>query len=62
MPNVVGKRLPKAKTLIVKRHCRVGKVTKAHAAAAKKGRVLAQRPRGGATRPKGTRIALRVGR
>jgi beta-lactam-binding protein with PASTA domain len=62
VPNVVGKKLTRAKAKIVSRHCRVGKITKAHAAAAKKGRVLAQRLRGGATRPKGTRIALKVGR
>jgi beta-lactam-binding protein with PASTA domain len=62
VPNVVGKKLPRAKAKIINRHCRVGKITKAHAAAAKKGRVLTQRPRGGAARPKGTRIALKVGR
>ena len=61
MPNVVGQKLAKAKAKIVSRHCRVGKITRAHASANKKGRVLAQRPKGGANRPKGTRIALKVG-
>ena len=61
MPNVVGQKLAKAKAKIVSRHCRVGKITRAHASAAKKGRVLAQRPRGVANRPKGTKIALKVG-
>jgi beta-lactam-binding protein with PASTA domain len=58
---VVGLRLARAKAKIVSRHCRVGKITRAHARRAKKGRVLAQRPRGGANRPRGTRIALKVG-
>jgi beta-lactam-binding protein with PASTA domain len=61
VPNVVGQRLARAKKRIVSRHCRVGKITRVHAAAAKRGRVLAQRPKGGATRPRGTRIALKVG-
>jgi beta-lactam-binding protein with PASTA domain len=61
VPNVVGQKLARAKAKIVSRHCRVGKITRVHATAKKKGRVLAQRPRGGANRPKGTRIALKVG-
>jgi Copper binding proteins, plastocyanin/azurin family len=55
-------RMHRTEARIVSRHCRVGRITKAHAGAARKGRVLTQRPRGGAARPKGTRIALKVGR
>jgi beta-lactam-binding protein with PASTA domain len=61
VPNVVVQRLARAKKKIVSRHCRVGKITKAHVSAAKRGRVLAQQPKGGAARPRGTRIALKVG-
>jgi beta-lactam-binding protein with PASTA domain len=58
---VLGQKLARAKKKIVSRHCRVGKITRVHARAAKRGRVLAQRPKGGANRPRGTRIALKVG-
>jgi beta-lactam-binding protein with PASTA domain len=58
---VVGQKLARAKAKIVSRHCKVGKITRAHAGAAKRGRVLAQRPKGGRTLKKGARISLKVG-
>jgi beta-lactam-binding protein with PASTA domain len=61
VPNVVGQTLAKAKKKIASRHCRVGTITRTHAPRSKRGRVLAQRPKGGANRPRGTRIALKVG-
>jgi beta-lactam-binding protein with PASTA domain len=61
VPNVVGQKLARAKAKIRSRHCAVGKITRTHAPRSKRGRVLAQRPKGGANRPRGTKIALKVG-
>jgi eukaryotic-like serine/threonine-protein kinase len=62
VPNVVGQKLAKAKARIVSRHCRVGRITRAHSTLAKKGRVLSESPKAGKTLRKGARVNLRVGR
>ena len=63
VPNVVGKTLRKARIAIVKRHCRLGAVTKKVATAKKRGRVLAQKPRGSARKLKhGAKVKLVVGK
>jgi beta-lactam-binding protein with PASTA domain len=63
VPNVVGQKLAKARTKLRARHCRVGKITRRHSAAAKKGRVLGQSPKASARkRSSGFSVKLTVGR
>lgn len=62
VPNVVGQKLSAAKAKIRRRHCRVGKVTRRHSTPARKGRVLAQRPKAGRTLRNGARVNLTVGK
>jgi len=59
---VVGLKLAKAKAKIRARHCGVGKITRTTSSQAKKGRVVAQRPKAGKTLRKGAKIALKVGK
>src|SRR2546421_585509 len=59
VPNVVGKKLGKAKAAIKDAHCKVGKVTKKKSSV-KPGRVLSQKPSSGAVRPGGSKVALVV--
>jgi hypothetical protein len=62
VPNVLGLKLAKAKTRIRAGHCRVGRITKKKTKAAKRGRVLSERPRHGRTLPNGTKVKLLVGK
>ena len=63
VPNVLHLQLAKAKAKIRKRHCRVGKVTKAHSSARNRGRVLKQSPKASSKkRSNGYRVKLVVGR
>jgi alpha-tubulin suppressor-like RCC1 family protein len=62
VPNVVGKSLAKAKALIKKRRCRVGKVTHAYSRVRKRGVVIAQSRRPGRIVPAGSKIRLVVSR
>jgi beta-lactam-binding protein with PASTA domain len=62
VPNVVGLKLAKAKLRIRTRHCTVGTITRTVSSEAKKGRVLAQRPKAGKILRRGARVNLRVGR
>jgi beta-lactam-binding protein with PASTA domain len=63
VPNVVGQKLAKARTKLRARHCRVGRITRRHSTAAKKGRVLGQSPRASARkRANGFSVRLTVGR
>jgi beta-lactam-binding protein with PASTA domain len=59
VPNVVGKKLAKAKAAITDAHCKVGKVTKKKSSA-KPGRVLSEKPNPGAVRAGGSKVALVV--
>jgi beta-lactam-binding protein with PASTA domain len=60
---VVGLRLRKARVRILKRHCRVGKVTRKTSSLRMKGRVLSQRPKASRKkRPNGFRVRLTVGK
>ena len=61
VPNVRGKKLAKAKTRIVRAHCRVGKV-KRIASHKKKNTVIAQRPRPGKRLKKGAKVTLKISR
>jgi hypothetical protein len=60
-PNVTGKTLAAAKRAIRAAGCAVGKVAR-RAATAKKGRVVAQSPKAGTTRPRGAKVSLVVSR
>ena len=62
VPKVGGLLLRTARTRIVKANCRVGRVRRARSRRALVGRVLAQSPRAGARRAKGTKVNLVVGR
>jgi PASTA domain/Regulator of chromosome condensation (RCC1) repeat len=62
VPNVVGKRLARAKQAIAKAHCRTGAVRYAYSRTRKKGTVVAQSRRPGKVLPAGSRIDLAVSR
>jgi hypothetical protein len=61
VPNVVGKKLPAARTALRTGHCKLGKVTRVYSSR-KKGRVLSQRPKGHRTFTVGTAVAVTVSR
>jgi beta-lactam-binding protein with PASTA domain len=61
VPNVIGKTLAAAKELITKRHCRVGKVTRAYSGR-RKGIVVAQSRRPGKLVARGAKINLVLSR
>jgi PASTA domain len=60
VPNVKGKLLASAEKAIVKAHCVVGKVKKAHSSHVKKGRVVSQGAGAGKSLPGGTKVSLVV--
>ena len=62
VPNVVGKKLAKARASIVKRHCKVGHVRYAKSTRKKKGKVLRESPRAGKRLGNSTKINLWLGR
>ena len=62
VPELVGRRLAKAKALVVLRHCRVGRVTRAYSRVWKAGIVMAQGKHAGRVLAPGTRVALAVSR
>jgi beta-lactam-binding protein with PASTA domain len=61
VPRVVGLKLGKARTKIVRAHCLVGKVTRKSSSIRKKGKVLGQTPRAGRRLGYGARVRLTVG-
>jgi len=62
VPNVLGQMLAKARTRIRKANCRVGTLTRRVSSRKKRGRVLAEKPKPGATLEGGTKIQLIVGK
>lgn len=60
VPNVKGKKLAAAKRAIKSHHCSVGRITRV--AAKHKGRVISQKPKAGKRLPKGSKVALKVGK
>jgi uncharacterized repeat protein (TIGR01451 family) len=62
VPKVVGLGLKKARTRIVRAHCRVGKVTKKFSTRRKKGKVLSQKPKPGRLLAAGANVNLVVGK
>jgi len=63
VPNVIGRKLAKARAKIRNRHCRVGKITRKHSTVAMKGRVISQSPKASAKkRANGFRVRLTLGK
>jgi uncharacterized delta-60 repeat protein len=62
VPNVRGRTLGVARSLIRRAQCRVGKVKRSASTRVARGRVISQRPAAGATLPNGSRIDLLVSR
>jgi len=62
VPRVVGRTLGRAATLILRAHCRVGRVARRHSVRRKRGKVLAQSPRAGRSLELGSRVNLVIGR
>jgi plastocyanin len=61
VPRVVGRQLARARRMIVRARCRTGRISRRFSHA-RRGRVIAQRPRAGVRRPVGTRVNLVVSR
>jgi Ca2+-binding RTX toxin-like protein len=61
VPRLRGRTLTRAKVLLARAHCSVGKVTRVRSRA-RRGVVLGQRPGAGLHRPRGAKVALRVSR
>jgi beta-lactam-binding protein with PASTA domain len=53
VPNVKGKSLAAAKDAIAPDHCATGKIRRKFSSGVKAGRVISQRPAGGASLPRG---------
>jgi hypothetical protein len=62
VPHLIGQLLTKAKANVRRAHCRVGKVTRKHAAKSKRNHVIAQSPRPGRRLAHGARVNLTVGK
>jgi len=62
VPKVVGLKLAKAKSKLVKAHCKTGKVTRKFSSSKKKGKVVGQKPKAGKTLPAGSKVRLTVGK
>jgi hypothetical protein len=61
VPRLRGRTLTKAKALLARAHCSVGKVTRVRSRV-KRGVVIRQSPRAGLRRARGAKVALRVSR
>jgi hypothetical protein len=62
VPNVLGKKLARARTKLRSRHCRLGRVTYVKSTKRKKGRVVAEKPRAGKRLGTNAKVTLVVGR
>ena len=62
VPKVKGKKLAAAKTAIKKAHCAVGKITKVASSPKNRGKVVSQSPKPGKHLPRGSKVALKVGK
>jgi GH25 family lysozyme M1 (1,4-beta-N-acetylmuramidase) len=60
VPRVIGQRLSTARARIRRANCSLGRVRRVRSRRA--GRVLAQKPRAGTRRPRGTKVSLVIGR
>jgi beta-lactam-binding protein with PASTA domain len=61
VPSVVGLVLTKARTRLVRAHCKVGKITKSASTLRKKGKVVAQTPKAGTKLRNGAKVSLKIG-
>jgi PASTA domain len=62
VPNVKGKTLARARRLLASKRCALGRVTRRYSRKVRKGRVIAQTPRGSTRLPRGGRVNLLVSR
>jgi hypothetical protein len=62
VPKVVGKKLGRAIPLILRAHCRVGRISRRKSVRQRRGKVIAQSPRAGRALPLNSRVKLVVGR
>jgi beta-lactam-binding protein with PASTA domain len=62
VPRLTGRTLAQSRTLIARRGCRLGRVTRVYSLRARSGVIVKQRPRAGLRLPRGTRIHLTVSR
>jgi PASTA domain len=62
VPNVKGKAVARARTLLSARRCRLGRVARAYSRKVKKGRVIFQSRRPGLRLARGTRVNVVVSR
>ena len=62
VPNVKGKTLAQARSLLASKRCALGRVTKGYSQKVRKGRVISQRPSVGRRLPRGTRVHVKVSR
>jgi PASTA domain-containing protein len=59
VPKLTGKTVEKARTLLRLSHCALGRVSHSHSRL-RRGRIVSQRPRAGASRPRGTKVRVVV--
>jgi hypothetical protein len=62
VPKVIGMRLAVARSRIGRANCRVGSVRRVRTKARKRGKVVAQSPRAGSVKDRGSKVNLVVGR
>ena len=62
VPNVKGKTVVQARKALVKKRCKLGRVTRAYSGKVKKGRVIGQSKRPGARLPRGTKVGVKLSR
>jgi beta-lactam-binding protein with PASTA domain len=63
VPNILHLKLAKARTRLIRRHCRLGRVTRKHSTRANRGRVLKQSPKASRRkRRNGFKVNVTVGK
>jgi plastocyanin len=62
VPRLKGKTLAAAKKRLARAHCAVGKITKRKGPKRKKGKVVAQTPKPGTSKPAGSKVRLVIGK
>jgi peptide/nickel transport system substrate-binding protein len=62
VPRLRGKTAGRARSLLVARHCRLGRVSRAYSASVRAGRIILQSRRAGARLPNGARVGVVVSR
>jgi beta-lactam-binding protein with PASTA domain len=62
VPNVKKKTVAQARRLLASKHCALGRVTRTYSAKVKKGKIIKQSRRPGASLPRGTKVNVTVSR